>query len=103
MVRLGLRLPFAQVADELDQLLGVTDSADTVARLTSQASQVEHAIEQRELERLEQEAPPERDGPAVQQVSADGTMVPIRGGTWMETRTIAIGTVQERTGEPHVG
>jgi hypothetical protein len=103
MVRLGLRLPFAQVADELDQLLGVTVSADTVARLTSQASQVEHAIEQRELERLEQEAPPERDGPAVQQVSADGTMVPIRGGTWMETRTIAIGTVQERTGEPHVG
>jgi hypothetical protein len=103
MVRLGLRLPYAQAADELSRLLGVSVSADTVERLTNQASGVQHAIEQRELERLEQEAPPEREGPALQQVSADGTMVPIRGGSWMEARTIAIGTVQEQQGEPHVG
>jgi hypothetical protein len=103
MVRLGLRLPYGQVADELSRLFGVSVSADTVNRLVNTAADVQLTIEQRELERLEQEAPPEREGPGLQQVSADGTMVPIRGGTWMETRTIAIGTVQERAGEPHVG
>jgi hypothetical protein len=103
MVRLGARLPYTQVADELDRLCGVSVSADTVWRLTGRAATVHQTIEQRELARLEQEAPPEREGPAVQQVSADGTMVPIRGGTYLEARTIAIGTVEERAGEPHVG
>jgi len=106
MVRLGARLPFAQVAQELALLFGVSVSPDTVRRLTEEAGALQVAIEQRELERLEQEAPPERDGPAVQQVSADGAMVPLVGGSWTEVRTIAIGTLEQRTTregeqEPH--
>ncbi len=100
-MRLGARLPFAQVAEEMAFLFGVSVSADTVRRLTEQAGALQVAIEQRELERLEQEAPPEREGPAVQQVSADGAMVPLVGGSWTEVRTIAIGAVEEQQGEAH--
>ena len=101
MVRLGTLLPFEQVPAELAFLLGVGVSADTVRRLTEEAGALQVALEQEELERLEHEAPPEPEGPAVQQVSADGTMVPLRGGKWAEARTIAIGTVEERAGEVH--
>jgi hypothetical protein len=38
----------------------------------------------------------------VQQVSADGVVVQLVDGKWTEVRTIAIGTVEDRTGEPHV-
>ncbi len=101
MVRLGARLPFGQVSEELALLFGVSVSADTVRRLTEQAGALQVTIEQRELERLEQEAPAEPEGPAVQQVSADGAMVPLVGGSWTEVRTIAIGTVEEQEGEAH--
>ena len=102
MVRLGARLPFAQVADEMRLLFGVSVSPDTVRRLTEQAGALQASIEERELEQLEHEAPAEREGPAVQQVSADGVMVQLVNGKWTEVRTIAIGTVEDRKGEPHV-
>jgi hypothetical protein len=98
MVRLGARLPFAQVAEEMAFLCGVSVSVDTVRRLTEQAGALQVAIEQREVERLERQAPPEPTGPAVQQVSADGAMVPVRGGSWTEVRTSAIGTINEQRG-----
>ena len=101
MVRLGARLPFAQVAEELAFLFGVAVSADTVRRLAEQAGALQVALEQRELERLEHEAPAEPEGPTVQQVSADGAMVPLVGGHWTEVRTITIGTVEEQEGEAH--
>jgi hypothetical protein len=101
MVRLGARLPFVQVAEEMRFLFGVSVSADTVRRLTEQAGALQLAIEQRELERLEHEAPPEPAGPDIQQVSADGAMVPLVGGKWTEARTIAIGTIAEQDGEAH--
>jgi len=85
----------------MDLLFGVSVSADTVRRLTEQAGAIHVAIEQRELERLEHEAPPDPDGPAVQQVSADGAMVPVVGGGWTEVRTIASGPVKERNGHVH--
>lgn len=100
-MRLGARLPYPQVAEEMALLFGVSVSADTVRRLTQQAGQLEVTIEQRELERLEHEAPAEPEGPAIQQVSADGAMVPLVDGSWTEVRTIAIGTVEEQQGEAH--
>jgi hypothetical protein len=102
MVRLGARLPFAQVADEMRLLFGVCVSADTVRRLTEQAGALQAGIEERALEQLEHQAPAEPEGPAVQQVSADGVMVQLVDGKWTEVRTIAIGTVEDRKGEPHV-
>jgi len=96
MVRLGARLPFAVVADEMARLFGVSISPDTVRRLTEEAGALLAGIEQQELERLEQEAPAEPTGPAVQQVSADGCMLSLVDGRWTEVRTIAIGTVLQR-------
>lgn len=101
IVRLGARLPFAQVADEMALLFGVTVSAETVRRLTEDAGALQVAIEQRELERLEHEAPPDPAGPVIQQVSADGAMVSLVDGTWTEVRTIAIGTIEEQQGGVH--
>ncbi len=101
IVRLGARLPFAQVAEEMGLLFGVSVSADTVRRLTEQAGALQVALEQRELERLEHEAPAEPAGPAVQQVSGDGAMVRLVGGRWTEARTVAIGRVEEQKGEAH--
>jgi hypothetical protein len=99
MVRLGARLPFGQVAEEIASLFGVSVSPDTIRRLTEQAGALQVGIEQRELERLEHEAPPELEGPALQQVSADGAMVPLVGGEWTEARTIAVGTITEQEGK----
>lgn len=98
MVRLGVRLPFEQVASEMLLLFGVVVSAETVRRLTEQAGALQVAIEQHELERLEREAPPELSGPAIQQVSADGAMVPLVHGVWTEVRTVAIGTIKQCVG-----
>jgi hypothetical protein len=78
------------------RLFGVSVSPDTVRRLTEEAGALLAGIEQRELERLEQEAPEEPAGPAVQQVSADGCMLSLVDGRWTEVRTIAIGTVTQR-------
>lgn len=96
MVRLGARLPFPVVAEEMALLFGVSISADTVRRLTEEAGAILAGIEQEDLERLEHEAPEEPEGPAVQQVSADGCMLSLTDGRWTEVRTIAIGTVVQR-------
>src|SRR5438270_782060 len=75
IVRLGTLAPFEQVPEEVAFFMGVVVSADTVRRLTEEAGRVQQAIEDERLEDLEQEAPPEPVGPAVQQVSADGMMI----------------------------
>jgi uncharacterized protein GlcG (DUF336 family) len=88
------------VAEEIALLFGVSVSADTVRRLTEEAGAVLAGIEQRELERLEHDAPEEPEGAAVQQVSADGCMLSLTNGRWTEVRTIAIGRVtQQEDGE----
>jgi hypothetical protein len=102
MVRLGARLPFGQVAEEMRLLFRVSVSADTVRRLTEEAGALQVAIEERHLEQLEHEAPDEPEGPAVQQLSADGAMVHLASGKWTEVRTTAIGGVEDKSGEPHV-
>jgi hypothetical protein len=93
MVRLRTRLPLAQVAAEVGLLFGVSVSADTVRRLTEEARAMQVAIEGRELARIEHDAPPEQAGPPIQQISADGAMVPLIGGSWTEVRTIVIGAL----------
>lgn len=101
IVRLGTRLPFDEAAEEVRLLCGVALSGETVRRWTQGAGQIEVQLEQEELERLEREAPDDPAGPALQQLSADGAMVPLVGGGWTEVRTLAIGTITERNGEPH--
>lgn len=98
VVRLGARLPFREVAEEVSRLFRITVSDSTTCRLTEQAGASLVAHEVAEVERLEREQPEPPPGPAVQQVSADGAMVPLRHGRWAEVKTVAIGTVLSRPG-----
>lgn len=69
---------------------------ETARTLTEHAVAALAAAEVTEVDRLEREAPPSPAGPTLQQLSADGTMVPLVHGEWAELRTLAIGTVERR-------
>lgn len=96
--RLGSRMPFAQAAEELAFFWGVAVSADTVRRVTEAAGAAYVGVQAHERERIARELPPTPAGPAVQQVSMDGAMVPLVGGEWAEVKTVAIGTVAREPG-----
>ena len=77
-------------------LTGVHVSKDTVRRLTEEAGAALVAIEEGDLEELERSSPAEPAGPPVQQLSADGSMVPLLHSEWAEARTLVVGTVEQR-------
>lgn len=93
IVRLGARLPFAQVPELLAHFTGVTVSASLVRRLTEAAGEAAVAEETAEVDRIEQTRPRPPAGPLVQQLSVDGAMVPLIGGVWAEVKTLAVGTI----------
>lgn len=102
LVRLGTELPFERVPALARLLLGVLVSVDTVRRLTEAAGTAQVTREEAMWQRLRQTAPDGPPGPPVQQLSADGAMVPITGGEWVEVRTLALGTVeQDQEGVAH--
>lgn len=105
MIRLATWMPFAQAAEHLAFFWGITVSAATVRRQSEAAGAAYVAVQTAEVERLLAEQPPDPPGPAVQQVSADGAMVPLVGGVWAEVKTVAIGTVRQETanGAIHTG
>ncbi len=96
---MGSRLPFAQAAEHLRFFWKAWLSDETQRRGTEAAGEAYVAVQQAERERLEQELPPPAQGPAVQQLSLDGAMVPLRHGAWAEVKTAAIGAVGERRGD----
>lgn len=96
-----MHLPFHQVPELIDFFCRVPVSAETVRRITERAGAVQVANEDAALVELEVEAPQGPEGPAIQQVSADGAMVPLVQGEWAEVRTLATGTVEENRTEPH--
>lgn len=98
IVRLGTWLPFERVPETLAFFTGVTMSAETARRITEQAGAALVAWEAAEVARIERDLPASPAGPALQQLSADGAMVPLVGGDWAEVRTLAIGAVEQRTG-----
>lgn len=95
IVRVGTWLPFEQVPEALTFLCGASVSSSAARRITEHAGAHVVAAETAEADRLERETPPSPAGPAVQQVSADGAMVPLLGGEWAEVRTVAIGTIEQ--------
>lgn len=94
MVRLGAALPFGQVPALLDHFSGVSVGVESVRRLTEAAGAAQLACEEAELARMLTDLPDPPAGPAVQQLSLDGAMVPLVGGEWAEVKTLAIGTVE---------
>jgi hypothetical protein len=99
IVRLGAIMPFEQAPELLACLIGVHVCSDTVRRLTERAGAAQVAVEERALHQLEQTLPPVPVGAAMQQLSADGAMVPLVHGDWAEVRTLAIGTLEPATDE----
>jgi hypothetical protein len=93
MVRLGTWMPFGQVPEVFAFFTGVCVDAETVRRLTERAGTALVAVEDAAVARLEAESPSPPPGPPIQQLSADGAMVPLVGGVWAEVKTLAIGTV----------
>jgi hypothetical protein len=100
IVRLGAWLPFGRVPELLAFFTGVQVGTETVRRLTETAGAMLVVAETEAVEQLEREQPDPPAGPAVQQLSADGAMVPLVGGEWAEVKTVAIGRVEPAAGPP---
>jgi hypothetical protein len=103
LVRLGSWLPFARAAEMLAYFTHVTIGEATVRRVTEGAGAAYEAVQAAEVARIERELPDDPVGPAVQQFSVDGGMVPVLQGAWVEAKVLAIGTVRRETagGEGH--
>lgn len=98
-MRLGTWMPFERTATELAWFCGVTVGSATACRLTEAAGAALVALETAEADRLAQAHTTPPDGPRVQQVSADGAMVPLVHGEWAEAKTVAIGAVATTQGD----
>jgi hypothetical protein len=101
-------MPSAQAAEHLAFFWRVELSEATVRRHTEAAGAAYVAVQTAEVERLERELPAPPPGPPVQQVSADGAMVPLVGGATpsskaalrgAEVKTVAVGTVARGPGD----
>lgn len=94
LVRLGTRLPFDSVVQELADLKHVTTTEATVRRHTEAAGATYVALQTAEVDALEHTPPAAPAGAARQLLSADGAMVPLVKGEWAEVKTVAIGAIQ---------
>lgn len=107
IVRLGTWMPFVPVTEGLDYFCKVDLSEATARRKTEQAGHAYVAVQTARVAAIEREESVPPVGPAVQQLSADGAMVPLLHKAWGEVKTVAIGVVgppvlNKRTGEPQV-
>jgi hypothetical protein len=93
LTRLGAWMPFGPAAKLLGDFWQVPVSASTARRQTEALGAAYVAVQTTEVERLEQQAPEPPVGPALQQLSVDGAMVPLVGGVWGEVKLLAVGTV----------
>jgi hypothetical protein len=97
IVLLGTVMPFERVPLAVDRLLTLPVSVETARRLTERMGTTRVALEDAEAERLRATLPLPAPGPAVQQLSLDGAMVPLVGGAWAEVKTLALGAVEQTT------
>lgn len=90
-------MPFGVAVKMLEYFTKVKDvSEPAVRRITEKSGQAFVGVQTAQVEALEKELPESPDGPALQLLSADGAIVPLRGkDEWAEVKTLAIGTVQE--------
>jgi hypothetical protein len=101
VVLLGTLIPFEQVPGVVERVAGVHVGRETVRVLTEAAGAALVEVEAAEREQLERELPAAPEGPALQQVSVDGAMVPLIGGQWVEAKTLAVGEIEVGGGEIH--
>lgn len=87
-------MPFQPAAQLLKDMLGVVVSKAQAVRAVEAAGAVYVAYQDQEADRIEREAPLAAVKPGRLVLSADGAMVPLRGGEWGEVKTLAVGEVQ---------
>jgi hypothetical protein len=90
---LGSWLPFEPAARLVGEFWHVPVSEPTARRQTEQAGAAYVGVQTAQVQALERELPASPAGPALQQLSVDGAMVPLVGGQWAEVKLLAIGTV----------
>src|SRR5436305_2814470 len=86
-------MPYAQAQELLSDLVGIGVSKATARRATLDTGQAALAREEAEEERLKQEVPQAPRGADKQVLSADGAMVHLVGGEWVEVKTLVLGEV----------
>ncbi len=89
-------MPFERVPAALPFFTRTHLSMETARRRTEGAGGALVTIETQPVEWLGREPPAAPDGPAVQQLSVDGAMVPLLNGEWAEVKALAVGTVGQR-------
>lgn len=94
VVRLGARMPFRSVAQELACLKHVTTTEAAVRRHAETAGAAYVALQTEAVERMERTLPIAPEGTRHQLMSADGAMVPLVHGEWAEVKTVALGDIQ---------
>jgi hypothetical protein len=106
LARLAAQQPFRQAVADLTFFWGVEVSEATARRHAEATGTAYLELQTAELERLERGLAPTMTPAAavtVQQVSADGAMVALVGGTWTEVKTLVVGavaTTPEHDGTP---
>lgn len=97
LVRLSTWIPsFEHASRELSYFTRTEVPEATVRRLTEAAGESYLEVQKAEVGRIRKERPEPPQGPAVQQLSVDGAMVPLVGGEWGEVKTLVVG---ELTGQ----
>jgi hypothetical protein len=102
LVRLSGWVPFEKAVVLFRDFTGIEVSKGLSQRYTEEAGEVYELMQEKEVVRLEKEAPPAEKGADKIQISADGAMVPLLHGVWAEVRTLVIGEVHsivEKSGE----
>ena len=93
LVRLATWMPYAQAQELFSDLVGIQVSKATARRATLCTGEAVLRRDEAEEERLKQEVPQAPEGADKQQLSADGAMVHLVGGEWVEVKTLIIGEV----------
>ena len=93
LVRLARWMPYAQAQELLADLVGIQVSKASARRVTLATGQAALALDEAEEERLKREVPEAPEGAAKQVLSADGAMVHLVEGEWVEVKTLVIGEV----------
>src|SRR6266545_4718266 len=93
IVLLGTVMAFERVPVVLDRLTRASVSPETARRLTEALGRAQVSRETVEAETLRATLPMPTSGPAIEQLSLDGAMVPLVGGEFGEVKTLALGEV----------
>ena len=91
MSRLGAKMPFAQVIEEIASSHQVRVSEATVRRTTYESGQAAEALVKAEVARLEKGVAESCGQPEKLLVSVDGAFVHIISGEWCEVKSLVVG------------